>query len=1746
MKKNLASIMFLFVLFAVCSVATAASPMFWSANGSTLGGTGTWDATTANRFGTSSAGPFTSAWNNANGDTGVLAGSPGTVTISSVTAGGLTMTNSTSAAWAFGTTGTLTLSGSAPTVFLDGANNSNATTNSVQMKFIISCAGTFTKTGGGSLAVNNTGNTIAKLVLNGGSMVTGANTIGSDSLKAIIGTAPALLTTDCIILNGGGIGYTAAATIPNQLTGTNRGITLGANGGWFGFNRSGFGVTIDGPITGVGDLIFPGKTEWPGQALDSSSSLFTIANTNNNYQGQTRISAGEVRLGTNQVLPSTTTININDSTSLAGTGKLNLFGFTNRVTKVILDSTGASSVIDSGGTGASLGLYANEVELRNSTAAPAVSATLAGSGTLRKTTSGTILISSTNTYTGDTSIEAGTLVLTNNGTISGSFSNSANIAIYAGAILKATNRLDGKLTVESAQNLNGSGTVHGPVVLKGNVKPGTNGYVGTLNVVGDTTWSGGSKYTWDVNQAGGTAGTDPGWDQLNITGGLTITASQGSPMTIYVTSRTLADALGLVSDFNNGTQYSWSIAKTTTGITGFDTNAFVIDSSGFSNPLDPSGVFRVTTNVTDILLVYTLRTSQSITFNPLSNQLYGDTFNPGATASSGLPVTYSIVSGPASVSGNNVTVTGVGSITVRASQAGNSTYAAAANVDQTFTGLAAPLTVSAAAVSRAYGSANPSFTATYTGFKLSETLGTSDVTGAPTLGTSATSSSVPGNYPVTVSAGSLSSSHYALSYSAGTLTVTQAVLTVTADNQTRSYNTANPTFTYTIIGYVLGQNAGVVSGTPTLSTPATIGSNPGQYSITVTQNTLSAANYTFAFVSGTLTVQGFPLTVTVVNTNRAYGDTNPTFTVTYSGFVESDNASVVSGSPAFTTTATNTSTVAGSPYTVSASVGTLTAARYSFTTFVDGQLTITKRPLTITANNTSRAYGATDPTFSASYSGFVNSDNSSVVQGAPQFSATATATSTVAGGPYAITPSLGTLNADNYSFGSFVNGQLSITQAPLSVTADNKLRVVGVGNPTFTGVISGTLNGDSFSATYSTPADVNSPIGTYAIIPALVDPDSKAGNYNVALNNGTLTVTNDPAITGQPTSRTNVAGTTATFTVIAITATTVQYQWQKGGVNLANGTDSVLTLANVSQTDAASYSVIVSNLAGSVTSSSAKLTVIDPIIITSGPANTTVPYNTPATFTVQVTGTSPKYQWRKDGNNLVNGGNIAGATTATLSLTNATSADLGNYSVVVTNLAGAVTSGTAALSLSDPGIVTQPASRTNNVGDNAFFSVSAGGATALGYQWKFNGNNIADATNSALNIAVSDSSNAGSYSVVVTDGNGSATSSDALLSVFFPTRTKIAQFNFNSTSPDGNVATGATTPSIGSFTQTIVGTATANGFNTGSTSDPNISDNSSRRWNGFPATAPNKTTGLKYAINTMGYKNIAFTCELWVTTRSSAYWRAQCSVDNGTNWIDRGVINRLNAGGFVYFGDDLTSVSGAPNNTNLLYQIVAEYESTATGSGTNAYVSVDPTSTFTPTSSLFGMDLPTFLADVYSPPVVQSSPTSQTVTAGDTAIFSASASGLGVTVVWKKDGNSIGTGSVSTSGGVTTATLTLENVHVGDAGAYLASFSNSDASGVNSSSATLTITPASLTITSDSTGKVYGDANPTFTGSVLGLLSGDSISVSYVTVADASTAVGSYRHHPNDRRPQWSFSQLLGNDEQWVAYHYFGSSVGHR
>src|SRR5262249_40764419 len=156
----------------------------------------------------------------------------------------------------------------------------------------------------------------------------------------------------------------------------------------------------------------------------------------------------------------------------------------------------------------------------------------------------------------------------------------------------------------------------------------------------------------------------------------------------------------------------------------------------------------------------------------------------------------------------------------------------------------------------------------------------------------------------------------------------------------------------------------------------------------------------------------------------------------------------------------------------------------------------------------------------------------------------------------------------------------------------------------------------------------------------------------------------------------------------------LSFQWQFNGANINGATDSNLTLNNVQPTDAGNYRVVVTNSTGSVTSAVAILTVWLPPIISSQPQSRTNVVGTTAGFDAAASGTLPlSFQWR------FNGANIAGATGVNLTLGPVQASDAGNYSVVVTNAAGSVTSAVAILTVWVPPAITfQPQSRTNVVG----------------------------------------------------------------------------------------------------------------------------------------------------------------------------------------------------------------------------------------------------------------------------------------------------------------------------------------------------------------------------------------------------------------------------------------------------------------
>jgi hypothetical protein len=283
-----------------------------------------------------------------------------------------------------------------------------------------------------------------------------------------------------------------------------------------------------------------------------------------------------------------------------------------------------------------------------------------------------------------------------------------------------------------------------------------------------------------------------------------------------------------------------------------------------------------------------------------------------------------------------------------------------------------------------------------------------------------------------------------------------------------------------------------------------------------TSSVVSAIESGTGSVSGSATLTVTPaieisaLTATYPNTGVATvtvvtNSGNPTGNITLSidGIIATNQSLNASGRTAFTLPV------------LSAGTHSLGAA-YSAGNFANasglGSATINKAVLTVTANNTSKLYGAPLPAFSAILTGFVNGDTAATaVAGSPGFTTSAGAAS--AAGNYPITPTAGSLAAMNYSF-TFVNGTLTVTHAVLTVTANNVSKVYGASLPPATATITGFVNSDTqASATTGAPvvtttATARSPVGSYPI--TAVQGTLAATNYSFLFVNGLLTVT--PAV----------------------------------------------------------------------------------------------------------------------------------------------------------------------------------------------------------------------------------------------------------------------------------------------------------------------------------------------------------------------------------------------------------------------------------------------------------------------------------------------------------------------------------------------------------------------------------------------------------------------------------------------------------
>ena len=371
-----------------------------------------------------------------------------------------------------------------------------------------------------------------------------------------------------------------------------------------------------------------------------------------------------------------------------------------------------------------------------------------------------------------------------------------------------------------------------------------------------------------------------------------------------------------------------------------------------------------------------------------------------------------------------------------------------------------------------------------------------------------------------------------------------------------------------------------------------------------------------------------------------------------------------------------------------------------------------------------------------------------------------------------------------------------------------------------------------------------------------------------------------------------------------------------------------------------------------------------------------------------------------------------------------------------------------------PSIVTQPQDRNVVLGANATFSVVATGSAPLGYQWRFNSVAIAAATNSSHTITGVQAGDAGLYSVVVANSLGSVTSADATLSVTTGggDPATLAQWNFNSNPADANTGTGSTVASTGSGSASLVGvTAT---FAAGGMTDPAAStDNSGWNTASYPAQSTgNKSAGVKFTVNTTGYRNLVISWEQRLSNTASKYARLQYTTD-GVNFVDAGVINISVGSAFEFQSQDLSAIASINDNPHFAFRIVAEFQSTATGSGTAGYVTASASAYGTSGTVRFEMITVTATP---LPATLPDAPVNLVATAGNAQVgltWSASSNATSYNV--KRSTSNGGPYTTLSSGITTTAAIDATAVN-GTTYYYVVSAMNSVGESSDSNEATAT------------------------------------------------------------------------------------------
>ena len=289
-------------------------------------------------------------------------------------------------------------------------------------------------------------------------------------------------------------------------------------------------------------------------------------------------------------------------------------------------------------------------------------------------------------------------------------------------------------------------------------------------------------------------------------------------------------------------------------------------------------------------------------------------------------------------------------------------------------------------------------------------------------------------------------------------------------------------------------------------------------------------------------------------------------------------------------------------------------------------------------------------------------------------------------------------------------------------------------------------------------------------------------NIIVTLSDITLVPAN-PVVTIQPYNTGGSPGGNYSFAVAVspTSGTPLLYQWYQAtasatnaladsatgnGSTVSGSTNETLTINNAQVADSAGFFVVITNDYGAVTSSVATLFVSAtdtlPVINFVSPANATVIAGNDTHFFVNTyAAPTPVIYWYDDNSNLLQSG-----LSTVLTLTNVQLADAGTYTVVSSNSAGLVASNFVINVVVTPSISSQPTNLLLHVGDSANFSITASGVPDPTYQWYKNGNPISGATDTNYSVGSVSLSDIGTYSVMVSNAAGSASSAGAVLAIY--------------------------------------------------------------------------------------------------------------------------------------------------------------------------------------------------------------------------------------------------------------------------------------------------------------------------------------------------------------------------------------------